>query len=182
MLFRSPDGVDITFPPLWTPKATEIADIVDKKSGSVLAAYQAGLLDKGTAQKELKKMSDETGMFDSIPDDQIRQNAGVTYQDTQKMNDPLAGLTADSVFTADGGAGSGNFNHAGRPGQVGGSGGGGGLTNGSQSGNLQSSQKVSATGENKFRRGFSEKNLDRHWGGISDHSAQYPGMTKEQYA
>ena len=135
-----PDGIGITFPPLWTPKATEVADIVDKKSGSVLAAYQGGLIDKGTAQKELKKMSDDTGMFDSIPDEQIQQNAGVTYQDTQAMRDPLAALTMGAMPTADGGAGSGNFSHAGRPGQVGGSGGGGGLTNGAQSGNLQSSQ------------------------------------------
>lgn len=41
------------------------------------------------------------------------------------MRDSLAGLTMDTVPTADGGDGSGNFNHAGRPGQVGGSGGGG---------------------------------------------------------
>lgn len=98
------------------------------------------------------------------------------------MRDSLAGLTMDTVPTADGGAGSGNFNYAGRPGQVGGSGGGGDLTNSSQGGILQSSQKVSSTGKNKFLCGFSEKNLDRHWGGTSDHSAQYPGMTREQYA
>lgn len=65
---------------------------------------------------------------------------------------------------------------------MGGSGGGGDLTNSSHGGILQFSQKVSSTGENKFLRGFSEKNLDSHWGGTHDHSHQYPGMTKEQYA
>lgn len=95
---------------------------------------------ESTAQKELKNLSDETGMFDSIPDEQIQQNLGISYQDQQAMRDSLAGRTMDTVPMADGGASSGNFNHAGRPGQVGGSGGGGDLTNGSQGGILQSSQ------------------------------------------
>jgi len=104
-----PDGLDITFPPLWTPKASEVADIVDKKAGVVVVGWQSGLLDKGTAQGELKKLSGETGMFDSIPDEQIQQNMGVSYQDQQAMRDSLAGLTMDMVPTADGGAGSGNL-------------------------------------------------------------------------
>lgn len=57
------------------------------------------------------------------------------------------------------------------------------LTGGGESGTLHSSQKISATGANRFEKGFSEKNLARHWkGGSSDHSGQYPGFTKEQYA
>ena len=174
-----PDGLDITFPPLWTPKATEVADIADKKSGSVIMAYQSGLLDKGTAQKEMKKLSGETGMFDSIPDEQIQLNAGVTYQDQQAMNDPLAGLT--------GAAQKSPFEMSARdydPGQPRDDYGrwSGGLTNESESGKLQSSQKVSAIGENKFLRGFSDNNLSSHWGGKHDHSKQYPEMSKEQYA
>ena len=58
-----------------------------------------------------------------------------------------------------------------------------GLTGGEESGKLKSSQKISATGANKFEKGFSEKNLARHWtGGDSDHSKEYPSFTKEQYA
>ena len=30
-----PDGLDLAFPPLWTPKASEVADIADKKAGVV---------------------------------------------------------------------------------------------------------------------------------------------------
>lgn len=79
------------------------------------------------------------------------------------------GVTLSSE--TDGGSGSGNFGHGGRPGEVGGS---------SSKG---SGEKVSATGANKFSNGFSGKNLDRHWsGGSSDHSKQYPGMTKQDYA
>lgn len=47
----------------------------------------------------------------------------------------------------------------------------------------KSTNSPSATGANKFKMGFSSKNLADHWkGGNSDHSKQYPGMTKEQYA
>lgn len=43
--------------------------------------------------------------------------------------------------------------------------------------------EISALGENKFSVGFTRENLDKHWtGGSSDHSAEYKGMTKEQYA
>jgi len=48
---------------------------------------------------------------------------------------------------------------------------------------LEDSPNISATGMNKFKKGFSKANLDRHWvGGDSDHSNQYPGYTKQQYA
>ena len=78
-----------------------------------------------------------------------------------------AKATIDSnPISEDGGSGSGNHGHGGRPGKVGGS-----------------SPGVSATGSNSFKKGFSSKNLDRHWeGGISDHSGQYKGMTKQEYA
>lgn len=58
------------------------------------------------------------------------------------------------------------------------------MTSGGESGIVKSSPKVSATGANRFEKGFSEKNLEKHFGsgGKSDHSAQYPELTQEQYA
>ena len=48
---------------------------------------------------------------------------------------------------------------------------------------MKDSPKISATGTNKFNVGFTEVGLLAHWiGGNSDHSDQYPGYTKEQYA
>lgn len=145
-----PDDLSIQFPPLWTPTATELAGIATAKSQAIIAAFQSSLLKQGTAQKELKKLADETGMFDSIEDDEIEANMDKTYADTQQMADPMAGLfggnnddrddktsPADKSAaeaekmrqngpesprsTSDGGPGSGNFGHAGRPGEVGGS-------------------------------------------------------------
>lgn len=38
---------------------------------------------------------------------------------------------------------------------------------------------VSARGSNKFKSGFSDENLNIHWG---KHKGEYPGMAKAQYA
>ena len=57
-----------------------------------MSGYQAGLLNVDTAQKELKKLEEETGMFGSITDEEIAANAGKTYQDATALRDPLMGL------------------------------------------------------------------------------------------
>lgn len=77
---------------MWTPTAKEVADIAKAKSEAIVAGYQAGLLNVDTAQKELKKLEDETGMFGSITDEEIAANAGKTYQDVTALRDPLMGL------------------------------------------------------------------------------------------
>lgn len=87
-----PEGLDITFPPLWTPKADEVAKIARDKAETIVTAFQAGLLQADTAQKELKRLADETGLFGSITDEEIQANAGKSYQDVTALRDPLAGL------------------------------------------------------------------------------------------
>ena len=128
-----PADVDIQFPPLWTPTAREVADIAKAKTETVINAFQAGLMDRSEAMQELKKLSDETGLFESIAEESVAAAAGQTYQDVTALKDPLAGIEEISAFDAlppvmslDGGKGSGNFGHAGRPGKVGGSAQGGG--------------------------------------------------------
>nr|WP_243272740.1 DUF1073 domain-containing protein [Flavonifractor plautii] len=87
-----PDGLDITFPPLWTPTAAEVAEIALKKAQAIRDTFQAGLFRADTAQREFKKLADETGMFDSISEEEIAANTGKTYQDVTALRDPLAGL------------------------------------------------------------------------------------------
>ena len=41
---------------------------------------------------ELKKLEDETGMFGSITDEEIKANEGRTYQDATALRDPLIGM------------------------------------------------------------------------------------------
>lgn len=57
-----------------------------------MTAYTNGLLNVDTAQRELKKLSGETGLFDSLTDEEIAANAGKTYQDATALRDPLLGL------------------------------------------------------------------------------------------
>ena len=91
-----PDDLDITFPPLWTPTAKELAEIAKSKAEAVVSVFQAGLMNADTAQKELKKQADETGLFGSITDDEITANAGKSYQDVTALRDPLTGLSFDT--------------------------------------------------------------------------------------
>lgn len=87
-----PENLSVDFPPLWTPTAKELADIAKSKAEAVVSVFQAGLLNVDTAQKELKKLVEETGMFGSISDEEIAQNAGKSYQDVTALRDPLMGL------------------------------------------------------------------------------------------
>lgn len=89
---KVPDGLEIAFPPLWTPTASELATIGKTKTDTVIAAYQAGLLNVDTAQKELKKLDGETGLFGSLTDEEIAANAGKSYQDVTALRDPMVGL------------------------------------------------------------------------------------------
>lgn len=87
-----PENISVDFPQLWTPDAKEVAEIVRAKAETIISTFQAGLLTQDAAQKELKKLAEETGMFDSISDDEIEANRGRTYQDVTSLRDPLAGI------------------------------------------------------------------------------------------
>lgn len=93
-----PDNLQIDFPPLWTPTAKEVADIAKGKAEAIVSTYQAGLLNVDTAQKELKRLEDETGMWGSLTDEEIKANEGRTYQDATELRDPLAGLKYEEEF------------------------------------------------------------------------------------
>lgn len=92
-----PEGLDITFPPLWTPTAKEVADIAKAKAEAVVSVFQAGLMGASTAQKELKGLAAETGLFGQITDEEIARNEGKTYQDVTALRDPLAGLSFEPI-------------------------------------------------------------------------------------
>lgn len=93
-----PDDVDIQFPPLWTPTAKEVSEIARAKTETIIAAFQAGLMDKAESMRELKKLSDETGLFDSIADESIAASEGLTYQDVTSLKDPFAGIEESRPF------------------------------------------------------------------------------------
>ena len=90
-----PSGLQIEFPQLWTPTASEAATIAKTKAEAITSAYTNGLLTVGGAQQELKKLSNETGLFSSISDEEIAANRGKTYQDATALRDPLMGLALE---------------------------------------------------------------------------------------
>ena len=94
-----PEDIEIDFPPLKTPTPTERAEIGKTKAEAIAAAYTNGLLNVDTAQKELKKLEEETGLFGSISDEEIAANAGKSYQDATALRDPLAGLGFEGEAT-----------------------------------------------------------------------------------
>lgn len=94
-----PEDIEIDFPPLKTPTPTERAEIGKTKAEAIAAAYTNGLLNVDTAQKELKKLEEETGLFGSISDEEIAANVGKSYQDATALRDPLAGLGFEGEAT-----------------------------------------------------------------------------------
>lgn len=98
-----PDDLDINFPPMWTPDAKEIAEIVERKAGAVISTYQNDLLDASEAMQELQALTDETGMFGKISDERIAAGKGQTYTSSKMMADPLAGLELSREPITEGG-------------------------------------------------------------------------------
>ena len=95
-----PADIEIDFPPLKTPTPTERAEIGKTKAEAIAAAYTNGLLNVDTAQKELKKLEEETGLFGSISDEEIAANAGKSYADVASLHDPLLGYAIEGDVNA----------------------------------------------------------------------------------
>ena len=73
---RYPTGWTSLSRPCGLPTAAEVAEIALKKAQAIRDTFQAGLFRADTAQRELKKLADETGMFDSISEEEIAANTG----------------------------------------------------------------------------------------------------------
>jgi hypothetical protein len=114
----------------------------------LIEAFNAHGITQDVFVEELKKLSGDSGVFGNIPAELSASVEGKWVSDLSTVRDPLMGLydededednaepdekeltnTRDSGIlstVADGGPESGNWGHAGRPGQVGGSSAGGG--------------------------------------------------------
>ncbi|UUZ85654.1 DUF1073 domain-containing protein [Paenibacillus sp. P26] len=66
-----PDDLDYIFNPIRNPSDDELAKLVQQKSDAVINVFQAGIIGRRTALKELKEMSATTGMFTNITDEAI---------------------------------------------------------------------------------------------------------------
>ena len=89
-----PDDLDIDFPPMQTPDEEKNATIAEKKAGTIIAAFNANLIDKETAAKELRDLD---GIFDKITDEMAEEGHGVTAAQMLAMRDPFSGLMGADV-------------------------------------------------------------------------------------
>ena len=67
------DDLNFTFKSLWQIDEQGKADIATKTSGTVVSVFQAGIIDRAVAMKELKQSSDVTGVFSNITDADIEK-------------------------------------------------------------------------------------------------------------
>lgn len=74
-----PDDIDYIFNPIRTPSDKDVAELVEKKTNSIINLYSAGIIGQKTSLKELKQMSDTTGMFTNITDEDIENADDSTH-------------------------------------------------------------------------------------------------------
>jgi len=78
-LFRSelgeppPESFDFEFNPLWQVSDTDKATITTAITNAVVAASDAGIVDRATALKELRQSSHVTGVWSNVTDEDIKE-------------------------------------------------------------------------------------------------------------
>lgn len=68
-----PEGWEIVFKPLWQMSDEKKSTVATNLTTAVVGAYDAQIIDRPTALKELRQVSQITGMFSNITDEQIKQ-------------------------------------------------------------------------------------------------------------
>jgi hypothetical protein len=66
-----PDDLDFNFPSIRVLTEEEKADMTDKASAPVLAAFNTGVISQKVTLKELRQLSDTTNVFSNITDEDI---------------------------------------------------------------------------------------------------------------
>jgi uncharacterized protein len=68
-----PKQFGITFRPLWQMSKEQLAEITAKLVAAIVGAYEAQIIDRATAMKELKQIAATTGTFSNIEDKAIKE-------------------------------------------------------------------------------------------------------------
>jgi len=89
---KIPDDLDFTFEAMATLSEKERVEIAGKKIEVLTIAYQNGAMDLPCYMKELKGLTNSSGLFANITNEMVDGADGKTYGDLHAMADPLAGL------------------------------------------------------------------------------------------
>jgi phage-related protein (TIGR01555 family) len=68
-----PDDLGHRWNPAQTAKADKRAELASKKTSAINESYNSGLISQKTGMRELRAMSDETGMYGTISDEDIKR-------------------------------------------------------------------------------------------------------------
>ena len=87
-----PDDLDYSFKPLRIPSEEEKASLTNQYTNNIIQAYQAGLITQKTAIKELSQLTELTGAFSNITDEEINRTKEefLTQGENEEAN-PFAG-------------------------------------------------------------------------------------------
>lgn len=67
-----PDDINVAFNPVRVPTEKEKADIAGSRTTAIVSAFTAGAINQQIALKELREMSESTGMWSNITDEDIK--------------------------------------------------------------------------------------------------------------
>ena len=169
---EDPGSIKPTFNPLWSLSETERATVeLTKAQRAQVAAQTAQLyIDMQAIQPEEVRQALAQGgslNIEDILDNQSQDDGWEALLEGLRANDNPAleptgqpgrqgGImklgAAEDVIAEDGGEGSGNFNHEGRPGKVGGSGEGGGSSSGQEPTKKPEETKQGSSSEQKEKQ------------------------------
>lgn len=92
-----PPDLDFRFLPVQSPSEDEVADLVQKKVEAITKVFDSGIISQKTALEELKGMSNSTGMFTHITDEDI-ENASTDFVDESMLegvNNAVQGMAEE---------------------------------------------------------------------------------------
>jgi phage-related protein (TIGR01555 family) len=97
-----PDKFELNFVPLWQLSAKEKSENADRNTKAITTAYEAQIIKRATALRELKEQSRETGLFTSIQEDEINE-----AENDQTPSPEALGLEIPKPAVAPGAQGAG---------------------------------------------------------------------------
>lgn len=87
-----PPDLDFEFPSFEELNDMEKAQVVQQRTGIIIEAFNSNLITQDIAQKELKDISEQYGVFDYITDELIKSCEGKFAYELQQMQDPMGGM------------------------------------------------------------------------------------------
>lgn len=83
-----PKDLEFTFVPLWQMSALDQANIAKTNTETIVGAFESGLTDRATSMKELRQSSGDTGLFQNISDEDIKEAEEELPPQPEDIDDP----------------------------------------------------------------------------------------------